>query len=66
MRIVFSGNTSWGMYNFRISVMKTLAKLGFDVWVVAPVDNYTEALIEAGLNFKPVRNLKKVGYESHP
>lgn len=61
MRIVFSGNTSWGMYNFRINVMRTFAQLGFDVWVVAPVDEYTDKLLAAGLSFKGVKHLKRSG-----
>jgi len=61
MRIVFSGNTSWGMYNFRIALMVAFKNIGFDVWVVAPEDEYTSKFAEIGINFKPVKKLKRSG-----
>lgn len=44
MKIVLASNTSWSIYNFRISLVKKLREQGYDVHVVAPRDNYTKML----------------------
>lgn len=61
MLIVFSGNTSWSMYNFRLGVMKHFLNLGYRVCVVAPEDEYTKKIIEDGIQFMPVKNLRRSG-----
>jgi len=45
-RVVFVANTSWYLYNFRLSLIRYLAARGFDVQLLAPEDHYT-ALLEA-------------------
>ena len=55
MLIVFSGNTSWGMYNFRIGLMKKFMDFGYDVCVVAPEDDYTDKIKAEGLGFFPLK-----------
>lgn len=37
-KIILSGNTAWGMFNFRSSFLKHLVALGCDVYVAAPYD----------------------------
>ncbi len=40
-RIAFVANTSWSIYKFRLYLLQTLVAKGFDVYVLAPRDNYT-------------------------
>ena len=61
MLIVFSGNTSWSMYNFRLGLIKKFIHFGYEVCVVAPEDEYTEKITEAGIRFIPVTKLKRSG-----
>lgn len=61
MLIVFSGNTSWGMYNFRAGVMKKMIELGYGVCVVAPEDEFSAKIIAAGIRFVAVKKLKRYG-----
>ncbi len=61
MLIVFSGNTSWSMYNFRLGLLKNLLSNGYKVCVIAPKDEYTEKIIEAGIDFYPVKKLNRSG-----
>ena len=37
-KLLFSGNTAWGMYNFRGVLLKHYVDLGYDVTVLAPYD----------------------------
>jgi glycosyltransferase involved in cell wall biosynthesis len=59
MLIVFSGNTSWGMYNFRLGLIKKFIDLGYDVCVVAPEDKYTDKIKAEAIPFYPVKKLKR-------
>lgn len=59
MRIVFSGNTSWSMYNFRLGVMKKFLSLGYEVYTVAPWDNFTEKIEQEGIRVVTIKNLKR-------
>ena len=51
MKVVFSANTCWYLFNFRLNTLKRFISLGFDVYVVAPADSYTEKLINLGCTF---------------
>ena len=59
MRIVFSGNTSWSMYNFRLGVMKKFLSLGHEVYSVAPFDEYAEIIEKAGIKVIFIKKLKR-------
>ena len=61
MLIIFSGNTSWSMYNFRLGLIKKFMHFGYQVCVVAPADEYTEKIKAAGIRFIPVTKLKRAG-----
>jgi len=61
MLIVFSGNTSWSMYNFRLGLIKQFIHLGYEVCIVAPEDEYTEKIREAGIRIIVVKKLKRSG-----
>lgn len=56
-RIVFAGNTAWGMYNFRGKLMKRMLTYGHEIVVIVPNDEYIHKLTE--LDFKvEIVNLK--------
>jgi glycosyltransferase involved in cell wall biosynthesis len=48
MRIAIVLNTSWNIYNFRMSFIKTLLEQGHEVHTMAPEDTYTPLIREAG------------------
>lgn len=54
MRIAIVLNTSWNIYNFRMNFVKELLANGHEVHTVAPVDGYTQFLIEAGCIHHPI------------
>ncbi|MEL6539060.1 MAG: glycosyltransferase family 4 protein [Bacteroidota bacterium] len=55
MRVAIVLNTSWNIYNFRMSLVKALQDQGVEVHAVAPLDNYSSKLEEAGCTFHKVR-----------
>src|SRR5688572_6191550 len=48
MRIAIVLNTSWNIYNFRMNFIRELLAQGHEVHTIAPVDDYTAKLTEAG------------------
>ncbi|MFO7257963.1 MAG: glycosyltransferase family 4 protein [Bacteroidota bacterium] len=48
MRIAIVLNTSWNIYNFRMNLIRALMSRGHEVHTIAPVDEYTRNLVEAG------------------
>jgi glycosyltransferase involved in cell wall biosynthesis len=54
MKVAITLNTSWNIYNFRMSLIKALLKDGHDVVAIAPHDEYTVKLVEAGCDFEDV------------
>jgi glycosyltransferase involved in cell wall biosynthesis len=69
-KVALVANTSWHLHNFRTDLMKALRDAGHDVVAVAPEDEYTDNLIEAGFahrhipldatGISPVRELRSV------
>src|ERR1041384_66217 len=55
MKIAIVLNTSWNIYNFRMSFINSLLAEGHEVHTVAPVDGYTHRLVEAGCTHHSVR-----------
>ena len=55
MRIAIVLNTSWNIFNFRMNFVKALRANGHEVHTIAPVDDYTHFLKEAGCTHHPVR-----------
>jgi glycosyltransferase involved in cell wall biosynthesis len=55
MRIALVLNTSWNIYNFRMSLVRALLKQGHEVHTIAPRDEFSPALIEAGCHHHNVR-----------
>ena len=48
MRIAVVLNTSWNIYNFRMSLVRSLIAEGHEVHTIAPKDDFTHLLHEAG------------------
>ena len=55
MRVAIVLNTSWNIYNFRMSLVQTLLDNGVEVHAVAPLDNYSARLEKAGCIYHKVR-----------
>ncbi len=55
MKIAIVLNTSWNIYNFRMNFIRSLQAQGHEVHTVAPVDDYTHFLMEAGCTHHAVR-----------
>src|SRR5258708_3591653 len=55
MKIAIVLNTSWNIYNFRMNFIDSLRAQGHEVHTVAPVDDFTHFLNEAGCGHNPVR-----------
>ncbi|SMG21615.1 Glycosyltransferase involved in cell wall bisynthesis [Marivirga sericea] len=54
MKVAITLNTSWNIYNFRMSLIQALIKDGHEVVAIAPHDEFTVKLIEAGCDFEDV------------
>lgn len=48
--IVFTANSSWYIYNFKLSLTKLLISKGFKVCVISPIDEYTTKLKKHGIS----------------
>jgi glycosyltransferase involved in cell wall biosynthesis len=55
MRIAIVLNTSWNIYNFRMGLVTALLHDGHEVVAIAPRDEYSPKLVEAGCTFIPLR-----------
>jgi len=51
LKIAFVANTSWNIYNFRRGLVHYFLGKGFEVMVLTPKDEYTDALIEWGIKW---------------
>jgi glycosyltransferase involved in cell wall biosynthesis len=52
--IAFVSNSAWSVFNFRLDVIRSLMEAGHQVLVIAPDDEYSTDLIEAGCRFIPI------------
>lgn len=48
MKVAIVLNTSWNIFNFRMNFVKSLLAKGYEVHTIAPVDEYTPYLTQAG------------------
>lgn len=55
MKVAIVLNTSWNVYNFRMGLIKALQDHDHEVIVIAPEDEYTPKLVEAGCAFHRVK-----------
>ncbi|MEP7259224.1 MAG: glycosyltransferase family 4 protein [Flavitalea sp.] len=62
-KLVFVCNTSWGIYKFRLTLIRQLIKAGYPVFVLAPEDRYSEYLDhEQGLTFIRLHHFKPTSF----
>ena len=54
MRIAIVINTSWNIFNFRMSLVRALQAEGHEVLAIAPPDDYSARLEAAGCRFIPL------------
>jgi len=54
-KIAIISNVSWNLYNFRLSLMKALQNAGYEVIAIAPYDEYSQKIIDAGFEFHDVK-----------
>lgn len=52
--IAFVSNSAWSVYNFRMDVICCLLDQGYNVLIMAPDDDYSIRLKEAGCHFLPI------------
>lgn len=55
MKIAIVLNTSWNIYNFRMGLIKSLQAAGHEVIAIAPHDEFTDRLVEAGCTYYNVK-----------
>ncbi len=55
MKIAIVLNTSWNIYNFRLGLVKALLSEGHEVVAIAPADEYTSKVVQAGCIFEEVK-----------
>ena len=55
MKIAVVLNTSWNIYNFRMNFIRELLAQGHEVHTVAPADEHTHYLVEAGCKHHVIR-----------
>jgi len=54
LKIVFSSNSSWSVYNFRLNLLHELSKRGYTVIIVAPPGEYLNKLKDNGFEISPI------------
>ncbi len=54
-KIVIISNLSWNLYNFRLSLMVAMKNAGYEVIAIAPQDEYSQKIIEAGFRFYDIK-----------
>ncbi len=52
--VAFVANSSWALFNYRLKLMSLLRSLGFKVIAVAPLDEYSQRLIDEGFEHFPI------------
>ena len=55
MKVAIVLNTSWNIYNFRMGMVQSLINEGVEVYAIAPRDDYSELLEEAGCKYVEVK-----------
>lgn len=54
VNVAITANTSWYIYNFRKNTILSLIEKGYQVFAIAPIDEYSDKLEKLGCTFKPV------------
>ena len=50
-KIIISSNTAWSIYNFRRGIISELVRIGFEVFILAPNDNFKNKIELLGCTF---------------
>ena len=59
-KIAFVANSTWNIYNFRLVLLKAFIKQGFEVVVIAPIDEYITYLnYTSGIRHIPIQRLSR-------
>src|SRR6478752_6625839 len=53
--IALVSNSAWSVYNFRLDIIRSMQKDGFDVLVIAPEDEFSKRLEKVGCQFHSIR-----------
>ncbi len=53
-KIILTSNTSWYLYNFRLGLIKELINQKNEIFIIAPLDNFSSKLEELGCTFFPI------------
>ncbi len=54
-KIAIVSNLSWNLYNFRLSLMYAMQNQGYEVIAIAPYDQYSQKIIDAGFEFHDIK-----------
>ncbi|MDH5366047.1 MAG: glycosyltransferase family 4 protein [Cyclobacteriaceae bacterium] len=54
MRVAIVLNTSWNIYNFRYNLVNRLLEKGYEVYAIAPHDDYSKKLEKMGCKYVPL------------
>jgi glycosyltransferase involved in cell wall biosynthesis len=52
--IALVSNSTWSLYNFRLDVIRSLHKNGYNTLVIAPGDEYSSLLVQEGCRYVPI------------
>ncbi len=55
MKVLFSSNISWSIFNFRSDLLKKLQKEGYEICVAASKDEYSQRLVDAGFHYTELK-----------
>lgn len=55
MKVAIVLNTSWNIYNFRLNLVNRLIEKGYEVYAIAPHDEYSEKLENIGCKYVPLK-----------
>ena len=53
--IALVSNSTWALYNFRLDVIRWLAKNHYGVLVIAPQDEFAPLLVDEGCQYAPIQ-----------
>lgn len=54
-------NAAWNLYNYRLGLARYLLEKGFNVLLIAPLDEYVEKIKKEGFRFIPIHHLSRKG-----
>ena len=54
-RVAIISNVAWNLYNFRLSLMRAIQDEGYEVIAIAPYDEYSQKIIDAGFEFYDIK-----------